>query len=198
MAPLPVTAVILAGGKASRMHGVDKGLITLGDKPLIEHVIARLQPQVQQIIISANRNLDTYRQFGLPVLTDQNHDYLGPLAGIATAMQQCTTEYLLVQPCDCPFLPHDLAEKMTAAIIANNADVCLAFDGRRLQPLVALLSVSLLDRLDQSIAAGKLKVERWMLEQDHCMAEFKDPQAFLNINTAQELEQAEKLLQAQS
>ena len=194
MNALNITAVILAGGRASRMQGQDKGLIKLGDKTLIEHVITCLLPQVQTIVISANRNLENYRGFGLPVLSDPTQEYLGPLSGIATAMQQCKTDYLLVVPCDCPYLPSDLATRMLSTITQTETDACLAHDGQRLQPLVALLSVSLLNDLKGNIAAGHLKVERWMLEQSHCLVEFNDKRAFFNINTEEELQQAKRLL----
>ena len=189
-----ITAVILAGGRARRMHGQDKGLIELVGKPLIQYVIDTIEPQVNEIFISANRNIDTYKRFGYPVLSDMQKDFPGPLAGIAAALQRCQTDYLLVVPCDTPFLPSALAPTLLAQLKQDNADACIAHDGNRLQPLVALLSVSLTSALDKSIHAGHLKVERWMLEQNHCIARFSTQNEFININNEDELFSAEQFL----
>jgi len=189
----PITAVILAGGRATRMDGQDKGLLELNNKALIQHVIERIAPQTHTILISANRNLSGYQKLGYPVVSDEKQGYLGPLAGISAAMQQCTTNYLLVVPCDTPFLPDNLATLMLRQLQQDNADVCLAHDGQRLQQLIALISCTLKSRLNQSIASGHLKVERWMLEQKHTTAQFTETDRFLNINSRDELVLAEKL-----
>ncbi len=190
-----ITAVILAGGKARRMDNQDKGLIMLADKPLIKYVIEKTKPQVSDILISANRNIAEYRKFNYLVLSDDLQGFLGPLAGIATALQQCKTDYLLVLPCDCPFLPNNLASQMLEQIKTNDADLCMAYDGNRLQPLISLISRTLANRLINSITAGHLKVERWMLEQKHCISNFTDSWAFMNINTFEDLKQAQYLNQ---
>ncbi len=189
-----ITAVILAGGRAQRMQGLDKGLIRLADKPLVQHVIDRIKPQVGELLISANRNLEEYKNFGYPVLSDPQQDYPGPLAGIATALQQCRTDYLLVVPCDTPFLPATLASTLLAQLKQDASDVCIVHDGQRLQPLVALLSRSLALVLEESIRAGHLKVERWMLEQQHTIVHFPEPGCFININNQNELLNAEQLI----
>jgi len=188
------SAVILAGGKAQRMQGDDKGLILLQGSPLILHVIERLKPQLNNILISANRNIDEYKKFGLPVLTDNTQGFMGPLAGIASAMDHCETDYLLTIPCDCPFIPDDLVTRMLGCIKNNNADLCLAHDGQRLQPLIALISSSLSGNLANAIKAGHLKAERWMLEQNHCIAEFDDGRHFININSPDDLAAAQVML----
>ena len=193
--PPLITAVILAGGRARRMQGRDKGLIELSGKPLIQYVIDTIKPQVNEIVISANRNIERYKHFGYQVLSDVQQDFPGPLAGIAAAFQQCKTEHLLVVPCDTPFLPTHLASTLLAQLKQNNVDACIVNDGNRLQPLVALLSSSLKPQLNESIQAGHLKVERWMLEQTHCIACFSTQNEFININNEDELFRAEQLLQ---
>ena len=193
--PSQITAVILAGGRARRMQGRDKGLIELSGKPLIQYVIDTIKSQVNEIFISANRNIEEYKRFDYQVLSDVQQDFPGPLAGIAAAFQQCKTEYLLVVPCDTPFLPTNLASSLLTQLKQDNVDVCIAHDGNRLQPLVALLSRSLGPKLDESIQAGHLKVERWMLEQTHCIARFSTQNEFININNEDELLRAEQLLQ---
>jgi molybdenum cofactor guanylyltransferase len=187
-----ITAVILAGGRARRMEGKDKGLLELNGKPLIQHVIERIEPQVHTILISANRNQAEYEKFGYPVVSDEKQGYLGPLAGIAAALQHCTTDLLLVVPCDTPFLPDNLAAVMLRQLQREYTDVCLAHDDRRLQPLIALISCTLEGTLNQSIAAGHLKVEKWMQDQKHTTARFTEAECFLNINSRDDLALAEK------
>lgn len=188
-----ITAVILAGGRARRMGGEDKGLLELNGKPLVQHVIERIEPQVDTILISANRNQAEYERFGCPVISDEKQGFLGPLAGIASALQHCTTDHLLVVPCDMPFLPDNLASAMLQQLQNKNAEICLVHDGQRPQPLIALISCSLQDTLNQSISAGHLKVERWMTERKNCIAHFTETERFLNINSRDELALAEKL-----
>lgn len=198
MATAAITAVILAGGRAQRMGGEDKGLLELNGKPLIRHVIERIESQVDTILISANRNLAEYEKFGYPVVTDEQRDFLGPLAGIATALQDCAGDYLLAVPCDTPFLPNDLTATMLEQLQKERAETCLAHDGQRLQPLIALISCSLRNKLNQSIQAGHLKVERWMLEQKHSTARFTEAGRFLNINCRDDLLRAEQYLACQN
>lgn len=173
------------------MNGEDKGLLDLKGKPLVQHVIDRIAPQADNIIISANRNHARYEKFGYAVVSDEQQNYLGPLAGIAAAMQQSATDYLLVVPCDTPFLPNDLATTLRQRLEQERVRVCLAHDGHRLQPLIVLLACSLRSRLDTAIAADHLKVETWMLAQKHCIARFSDPDRFININSRDELARAE-------
>ena len=130
-----ITAVILAGGKARRMDGEDKGLIKLLDRTLIDYIISALKPQVGNILINANRNVEQYQSYGYPVIEDMMGDYFGPLAGMATGMKYSDTPYLLVVPCDSPFIPSTLAATMFNTLTENEAEICVAHDGDRMQPV---------------------------------------------------------------
>ena len=133
-----ITAVILAGGKARRMDGQDKGLIELNGRALIEHIITALQPQVGAILINANRNLERYKRYGYPVIQDPTDEYLGPLAGIASGMQASDSPYILTVPCDSPLIPAMLAEILLHSLQEHHADISVAHDGTRLQQVFAL------------------------------------------------------------
>lgn len=186
-----ITGIILAGGQGQRFGGADKGLLLLNNKPLIAHVAARLAPQVNRLIISANRNLDRYREFTDTIIEDRQGPFLGPLAGIAAALESVTTELALVVPCDTPFLPADLGQRLYAALQQQEAEIAIAHDGEQLQQLCVLLRHNLLDSLNGELAAGHLKVRRWMLEQRHCIVDFSgEAAAFANINNDEELARA--------
>lgn len=183
-----ITGVILAGGQARRMGGVDKGLIGLHGKPLVAHVIAALEPQAGNIIISANRDLDRYAGFGYPVVADILPDHPGPLAGIASAMLAATTEYILTVPCDTPLLPPDLMLRLSSTLARNHAEVCTVHDGMRIQPLFTLLRRELAASILNYLNQGDKKVELWLQRQKLALADFSDqPTAFYNINTREEL-----------
>ncbi len=187
-----ISGVILAGGQGKRFGGADKGLQLLNGKPLAAHVAERLAPQVEQLIINANRNLDHYRTLGYSVIQDQRGPWLGPLAGIATALTAITTELALVVPCDTPFLPHDLGQRLYTALHQHQADIAIAHDGQRLQQMCVLLRRPLLDSLNTELSVGHLKVHTWMMQQHHCVVEFADQaDAFLNINSSEDLAKAE-------
>ena len=113
---LPITAVVLAGGRATRMGGQDKGLVELAGRPMIAHVLAALAPQVEWILVNANRNLDRYAAFGWPVVRDEDTGFLGPLAGLAAGMRAAATPLVMTSPCDCPMLPPQLAQRLLAAL----------------------------------------------------------------------------------
>lgn len=186
-----MSAVILAGGKGSRFNGIDKGLMQLKDKALIGHLINRIQPQVPNIIISANRNLEKYRQFGFPVYQDDIDDYAGPLAGILKALEKCNTEWLMTVPADCPFIPDDLAERLAKKSKGNK--VVMVHDGKRLQPTFSLLHHSQITSLEQFLQRGERKTRVWMQQQPHDVVDFSDKvNAFININTEEELFYAEQ------
>lgn len=186
-----ITAVILAGGKGSRLGGLDKGLVKLRDKPLVEHLIKRIQPQCANIIISANRNLESYRQFGFPVYQDDLEDYAGPLAGILKALKECPTEWLMTIPADSPFIPNDLAVRLTKK--SKNNNVVMTHDGDRLQPTFSLIHKSLITSLEQFLQLGERKAQIWMQQQPHDIVDFSDKaKAFSNINTEADLHYAEQ------
>lgn len=185
----PVTGAILAGGRADRMGGRDKGLIPLNGRPLIEYVIEALAPQVGSIVINANRNIDRYRSYGYPVIQDQLADYPGPLAGMLAALEQIQTGYLLCVPCDGPWLPAELAERLLAAMLDSAAEISCVHDGKRLHPVYALLATSLRQPLAKYIDQGGRGVQRWFKSRNLVQVDFSDcPELFLNINTADELQ----------
>jgi len=184
-----ITGLILAGGQARRMDGRDKGLLPLQGKPLIAHVIKRLRPQVQDMCISANRNLSTYQALGFPVFSDSMPDFPGPLAGVLTGLQQLKTDYLLVVPCDVPCLPKNLAQHLWQALQEKNAHLSMVYDGQRLHPTCALLHKSLQTDLQQYLARGERRLHTWMLSHYAAQADFSEqPEAFINLNRPEDLE----------
>lgn len=190
-----ITAVILAGGKGSRLWGLDKGLVKLNKLPLVQHVIKRIQPQVSRIIISANRNMDTYKDLGFPVYEDEIDDFAGPLAGILKALHECESEWLLTVPADSPFVPNDLALRLSQH--THDAKVVIPHDGEYLHPTFALIHKSLESSLIDFLNKGERKARVWMQQQPHHIVDFSDQaDAFININTENDLENAEKHFQA--
>ncbi len=188
-----ISAMILAGGRAQRMGGVDKGLVTLHNKPLIEHVLDRLPATLTRLYINANRSHSAYQEFGFSLIRDELTDYQGPLAGIASGLAVCTTPWLLVVPCDTPLLPRDLVERLLTAAIEQQANIAVAHDGQRLQPVVALIKHDLADSLDQYLAGGDRKIDLWYKQQSMTQVDFSDqPDAFLNINSLQDMSALER------
>ena len=197
-----ITAVILAGGRGSRMGGVDKGLQHFNGVPLALHTLQRLQPQVGQVLINANRNLAAYELFGAPVWPDSADmgDYAGPLAGFITALAHCQTPYLLTVPCDTPLFAHDLAARLSVALEAQSADFAVASapeeDGHtRAQPVFCLMGTHMLASLRRYTQAGGRKIDAWTAQHTVAHVAFNlpgdDPQAFFNANTLAELQQLE-------
>ena len=191
-----ITAVVLAGGQGSRLGGVDKGLLPLNNSPLVQHVIDRIQPQVGKIIISANRNIEAYTALGFPVYQDEINEadspaqFLGPLSGILKALQQCQTDWLLTVPADSPFIPLDLAERLSAHVQDNK--IIMVNDGQRLQPTFTLIHKSLELSLYKFLKQGERKARVWMKQQPHYIVDYSDnANAFININTQEELKRAE-------
>lgn len=184
---LQIDAIILAGGMARRMGGDDKGLVELNGKAMIEHTIERIKPQVKEILINANRNQTRYAEFGFTVLSDEHTGFLGPLAGMITAMGHTQADYLLVVPCDCPLLPRDLVARLLAAIEANDAELAVASDGEREQPVVMLLKPSLRESMTAFLEAGERKIDFWYAKHRYAVAAFADqPNAFVNVNTQEQ------------
>lgn len=192
---ISINAVILAGGLARRMGGDDKGLVHLKRRCLVEHVIDRLTDQVEGILVNANRNHKVYEGFGATVFSDEVGSFAGPLAGIATAMQQITSTHLLVVPCDSPFIPKDLAPRLRETLMKTQADIAVVNDGKRMQPVFALIDQKLLPSLEKFLADDQRKIDRWYA-QHHCVeVDFSDQaDAFMNINTKDDLRQAEMRL----
>lgn len=193
-----ITGLILAGGRAQRMGGIDKGLIPFHGKPLIESAISRIKPQVSTILINANRSITKYSNYGYPVLMDETPDFSGPLAGFSVGLKHCKTPYLLTLPCDSPLLPTDLAKTM--AVELKDKDLELVFasskesDGKIWsQPVFCLMKSSLQDSLNTFLSKGDLKIDRWFKELRSGTVIFESPQAFANVNTPEELAALEKV-----
>jgi molybdenum cofactor guanylyltransferase len=182
--PDAITALILAGGRGRRMGGNDKGLLPFGAGLLVGHIIEAIRPQVGSVMISANRNHDVYREFGLPVLGDPLEDFQGPLAGFLAGLQALEGEYLLTLPCDGPVVVPDLARRLADGLEGAQAQIAVAHDGRRLQPVYCLLHRGTLDSLRQALDDGERKIDRWYPRQPWVTVDFSDvPEQFNNINT---------------
>lgn len=191
-----VTGVILAGGRATRMGGVDKGLVAVNGRPMIAWVIDVLRPQVGTILVNANRNLDRYREFGCPVIDDGDRDFRGPLAGIASGMRAATTPYVAFAPCDSPLVCGDLVARLRAALASAGTRIAVAHDGERLQPVFALLECSLHDDLVRYLDSGARKIDRWYAGHGFAQADFSDvADSFANINAPDEKQALETRLE---
>jgi molybdenum cofactor guanylyltransferase len=184
-----ITGVILAGGKGRRINGQDKGLLSFHGKPLIEYVIDSLRPQVKTLLINANRNIDQYQQFGYPVIQDTITGYCGPLAGVASGIEHAETTLIVTAPCDCPLPPADLVERLLKRLQTINATVSVAHDGKRLQPMFALLTQAVYSGLVSYLNNSGRRVDRWYEQQSMAITDFSDmPQAFNNINTINDID----------
>lgn len=187
--PSDVTAVILAGGRGQRVQDADKGLMPYRGRPLIELVLERLRPQVATILINANRNTARYAVFDCDVLSDQLQTFEGPLAGIVCAMASIHTDWLLTVPCDTPFLPLDLTQRLRQAAIETDSTVAAAHDGEQLHPLHALIHRSTLPNLQQYLASGQRKTRTWLQRQHMVRVDFSDqPDSFINLNSPPDFE----------
>ena len=201
--PSDITGVVLAGGAGSRMGGMDKGLQTCSGMPMALHALLRLQPQVGQSMISANRNLTTYRTFGVPVVPDALHGHAGPLAGFLAALENCRTAWLATVPCDTPWFPADLVRRLADAADDEHTDLALAVAREasggplRVQPVFCLLRVSLKESLRAFLDSGGRKAVAWARAQRMSEVRFDRPaddaRAFVNANTLDELRQLEQV-----
>jgi molybdopterin-guanine dinucleotide biosynthesis protein A len=188
-----ITGLVLAGGRASRMGGVDKGLQPYQGLPLALHAMLRLAPQVGQTMINANRNLAAYESMGAPVWPDAMTDYPGPLAGVLAGLEHCETPYLATVPCDSPHFPTDLVARLAAALSQENAQIAMAAtrgadSGLQVQPVFCLISTNLLASLMTFLQTGERKIDRWTQRHPCATVVFEDAQAFANANTAAELQ----------
>lgn len=187
MSERQITGVILAGGRARRMGGRDKGLLPLAGRPMVEYVLEALRPQVDAVLISANRHQAEYGRYGHPVVTDDTDDYPGPLAGMAAGMAHAGEGWILSVPCDGPWLPAALAQRMRLAATAAGASICMAHDGERSQPVFGLLDTALLPSLRDYLAEGGRKIDLWYARHRVALADFSDcPEVFMNVNTPEE------------
>ena len=178
-----ITGVILAGGRGSRMGGADKGLVEFEGRALVEHVLARMQPQVGEIIISANRNFDRYRAYGHRVVADDCANigaFSGPLAGMLAGLRDSRLPWVAFVPCDAPALPLDLVARLSAATDGARPTVA-ACAGRR-QVVFCLMPRSIAPQLASTLAAGERRPREFLRALDAIEVTFEDPQAFANIN----------------
>ena len=186
-----ITGLILAGGLSTRMGGRDKGLQLLEGRPMITHIIERLQPQVGPLLINATLNQEAYELFSLPIIADVISNFVGPLAGLHAGLSHCTTPYLLSVPCDCPFFPTDLARRLSDALMSSGADVAYAVMINQNQtehhPVFCLLKRDVMVGLGEYLSEGGRKVLTWMSSQAHVQVVFDDHSAFLNINPPDDL-----------
>ncbi len=183
-----VTGLVLAGGMGRRMDSRDKGLVAFRGKPMVAHVIERIAPQVELMMINANRNLDQYGAFGYPVVSDEISGYAGPLAGLHAGLIACKTPLIITAPCDSPFLPTDLVARLHSALEENIAELAVAKTGNQAHPVFTLCSTTLLPSLTAFLESGGRKIDAWY--SSHCVVEvqFDDEAAFANINTIDELQ----------
>jgi molybdopterin-guanine dinucleotide biosynthesis protein A len=186
-----ITGLVLAGGRGTRMGGVDKGLQTFRGAPMALHVIMRLAPQVGALMINANQNIGPYEGFGWPVWPDQTGGYAGPLAGLQTGLVFCDTEYLVTAPCDSPFLPLDLVERLGDGIEERGADLAVAVTGegpaKQPHPVFCLAKTALLPHLNDFLQGGGRKFDAWYATLNVAEVRFEEESAFRNINTLEEL-----------
>ena len=190
-----ISAVLLAGGQGSRMGGIDKGLVELAGQPMAAHVLARLAPQVDELLINANQNLERWQSFGYPVFSDDfggADGFCGPLAGLHGALMRARHPLVLSVPCDSPFLPTDLVARLAHALHAGAAQLAVATTAGRAHPVFCLCRRELAPQLADFLAAGGRKVGAWHSTLRVVAVPFDDnPAAFRNINTAAELSAAE-------
>ena len=187
-----ITGLVLAGGRGSRMGGVDKGLQNHQGMPLALHAMLRLQPQVGEVMINANRNLSAYESMGAAVWPDALADYPGPLAGFLAGLEHCETPYLVTVPCDTPHFPTNLVERLADALVAENADVAMAATREegvvQVQPVFCLMKADLLESLVRFVHEGQRKIDRWTGLHRCTRVLFDDAGAFANANTLDELQ----------
>jgi molybdenum cofactor guanylyltransferase len=187
---IEVTGVILAGGRGSRMGGVDKGLQPFRGRPMVAHVIDRLLPQVSELLINANQNLDQYEIFGHRVIADDIEGFAGPLAGFERGLANASGNLVVTAPCDSPFLPMDLVARLKAAM--DGADLCVAKTGGQAHPVFCLMKCTVLPSLRAFLQSGGRKIDRWYETLKVVEVNFDDEEdAFRNINTLEEIKALE-------
>jgi len=178
------SCIILAGGEGKRVGGRDKGLVEYKNRPLIEYVIDTVKPQCDEIIISANRNLAVYKSYGYKIISDEADNYRGPLAGIAAALSVCKNEWVLIVPCDMPFLPADIIDTLSRRM--GTSKLCIAEADDRLQ-LVFLLHRSLQPSVEQALEKNQLRLMQWIKSQQPARCLFSDGHYFKNFNESKDL-----------
>jgi molybdopterin-guanine dinucleotide biosynthesis protein A len=188
-----VPALILAGGRSSRMGGGDKSLMSLHGRPLLSHVLDRIRPQASRLLINSNSDPLLFGDFGLPVRPDTLPDRPGPLAGILTGLfwaAEQDASHLVTVPCDTPFLPHDLVRRLKHDLCRSSAKIAIARDPTQSHPVIALWPVNLVTQLAADLKAGTRSVYRWLKQFDICESEFAASH-FSNLNTPADILAAE-------
>jgi molybdopterin-guanine dinucleotide biosynthesis protein A len=187
-----ITGLVLCGGRGTRMGGADKGLQTHQGMPLAMHALLRLQGQVGQLMVNANRNLSAYEALGVPVWPDAMADFPGPLAGWLAGLEHCETPYLMALPCDTPGFPLDLVPRLAQALVAEDAEIAMVAtweDGRlQKQPVFCLLKSTLLESLVAFLHSGERKITAWTAQHRCATVPFDDAGAFFNANTLADLQ----------
>lgn len=182
-----ITAAILAGGMGRRMGGIDKGLVEVAGRPMVAWTLDAIRPQVGQVLINANRSLDEYGRFGLPLVQDQHSGFQGPLAGLQAVLSAATTDYVAIVPCDTPRLPADLVDRLAGALEREDCELAIAAAGGRLHTLHGLFRRDLLPALNDALAAGERKPDAWYATRRWAQVDFDDvASAFDNINTPEQ------------
>jgi len=182
-----VGAVVLSGGLARRMGGKDKGLIPIGDRPMASWAISAIRPQVHDIVINANRNHDAYAALGCEVVADRHSGHIGPLAGLSAAMHHLATDYVFMCPCDSPFVNASIVSLLGEPCLDKAADICVAHDGDRLQPVFCVVRKRCLESLDAYLESGERKIDRWYATQNTIEIDCVSvAESFRNINTEDE------------
>jgi len=190
-----IGCVLLAGGLARRMGGRDKGLIPLGTKPMVQWVLAAVQPQVNTVLINANRHHDRYAQFGVAVAEDCMPGHLGPLAGLLTGLRRLNQAYVFMCPCDSPLVPGTMVQRLYNGLRDAAADIAVAHDGTRMQPVFCLVKQSMSESLSRFLQSGERKIDRWYSLENTVTVDFSDYlDAFNNINTEEERLEMERRL----
>ena len=183
-----ISGVILAGGQGRRMGGVDKGLRALRGKAMVAWVLERFAPQVDEVLINANQNIETYARFGHRVIPDEIGGFAGPLAGLQRGLSEARFPLIATTPCDTPFLPTDLVARLRAALESEGAELAVARTGDQPHPVFCLCRREVLPHLTQFLTAGGRKIDAWYATLSVAEVLFDDvPAAFSNINTIEEL-----------
>lgn len=182
-----ITGILLAGGQGRRMGGVDKGLQLLRGKAMAQHVIDRFAPQVDELLINANKNIEQYQALGYRVIPDAIGGFAGPLAGLHRGLSEATHPLVVTAPCDSPFLPLDLVAQLKAALDANNAELAVAKTGDQPHPVFSLCKTIVLPSLTAFLESGGRKIDLWYSQLKVVEVQFADEAAFRNINTREEL-----------
>lgn len=186
-----ITGLVLAGGLGRRMSvdgvNTNKALRPFEGRPMVAHVIERLAPQVGPLLLNVNQEIAAFAAFELPIVSDQINGFAGPLAGLQSGLSAAKTAWVLTSPCDSPFLPLDLAERLASAVAGGGHDLAVARTGQQAHPVFALVATRVLDNLTQFLGAGGRKIDTWYASLSVISVDFVDESAFRNINTPEDL-----------